>query len=58
MRCYRLTAIYIPTAVSEIGSAAFESRDSLTIYGEEGSYAQTYAAENDIPFSTDPMPQG
>jgi len=31
-------------------TGAFEGCDSLTIYGETGSYAEQYAADNNIPF--------
>ena len=33
-------------------TGAFEGCDSLTIYGETGSYAEQYAADNDIPFAS------
>ncbi|MCI8301014.1 MAG: leucine-rich repeat protein [Lachnospiraceae bacterium] len=43
--------IIIPAEVTYIGTNAIDS--GMTIYGKEGSYAQTYAAENDIKFSTE-----
>lgn len=44
-----LTSINIPDSVTGIGTGAFENCDSLTIYASTGSYAETYAKENDIP---------
>ena len=60
--CYNLTTVTVPASVTRIGEHAFahiegsESwteyyiPDGLTIYGEAGSYAETYAKENKIPF--------
>lgn len=48
--CSGLTDIFIPKSVTSIGSLVFRDCDGLTIHGEEGSYAQTYAQENGIPF--------
>ena len=50
--CYRLTSINIPEGVTFIGEMAFEGCDRLKINGYAGSYAEAYAAENDIPFVT------
>ena len=52
--CNNLQAVYISPNVTEIGIDAFPS--SITIYGVSGSYAETYAAENGIAFSTAPFP--
>ncbi len=50
--CSSLTSITIPDSVTFIGNAAFDGcLSDLTIYGVSGSYAQTYAEENDIKFS-------
>lgn len=46
----KLTRVYIPETVTEIGDGAFEKCPNLTIYGKSGSYAETYAKENNIPF--------
>ena len=58
-----LTDITIPSSVTEIGDRAFnyviyaENEDekiySVTIHGEAGSYAETYANEHGIPFEAE-----
>lgn len=48
--CLYLTKITIPNSVSSIGVYAFKNCDDITIYGEKGSFAESYANENDIPF--------
>lgn len=48
--CPYLTRVEIPASVTSIGMSAFGDCDELTIYGETGSYAQTYAMEHGIPF--------
>jgi hypothetical protein len=48
--CSNLTSITIPNGVTKIGSDAFSGCDNFTIYGYSGSYAETYAIENNIPF--------
>ncbi len=49
--CSNLENVYIPASVETIGENAFANcSENLTIYGEEGSYAETYANENGIPF--------
>lgn len=47
--CTSLTSINIPDNVTSIGVAAFRGCTNLTIYCEQGSYAETYAKENNIP---------
>lgn len=54
--CTSLTSIFIPSSVTNIGYYVFYRCNLKTIYGESGSYAETYAEENNIPFSTDPFP--
>ena len=52
-RCTALRNVTIPASVEMIGQYAFsECSPDLVIYGTEGSYAQTYAEENGIPFSS------
>lgn len=45
-----LTSIVIPKSVIRIDKSAFWGANNVTIYGYSGSYAETYAFENDIPF--------
>ncbi len=53
-----LKSISIPASVNYIGDHAFEScHEDLTIYGKAGSYAESYAKENGIAFSTGNMPE-
>ena len=55
--CTSLTSINIPNSVTSIGNGAFIVYDedteitnpNLTIYCEQGSYAETYAKANNIP---------
>lgn len=47
----RLKSIYIPESVTKIKSHAFNGcTAAFTIHGKAGSYAQTYAQEQGIPF--------
>ena len=47
--CTSLNSINIPNSVTSIGDYAFFGCDKLTIYCEQGSYAETYAKTNNIP---------
>ena len=49
--CDSLAGVTIPSSVTSIGVGAFSyCSDDLTIYGATGSYAETYANKNNIPF--------
>ena len=48
--CTNLKMVQIPRSVTSISSDAFSEDNNLTIYGYSGSYAQTYAADHNIPF--------
>ena len=49
--CENLVKVTIPKSVTTIGKAIFEGcSDDVTIYGEKGSYAETYANRFGIPF--------
>ena len=49
--CSKMNAAVIPRSVTRIGEAAFSGcRSDFTIYGYSGSYAETYANSNNIPF--------
>ena len=48
--CTGLTSITIPDSVTSIARWAFEDCTGLAIYGKKGSYAETYANNNNIPF--------
>ncbi|WP_455542706.1 SH3 domain-containing protein [Intestinibacter sp.] len=51
--CEKLTKITIPKSVITIGKSILDAgAEVVTIYGETGSYAQTYAKENDIAFKS------
>lgn len=45
-----LSVIEIPKSVTDFGVALFDGSKDLRIYGCEGSYAEAYAKEYDIPF--------
>ena len=47
--CTSLASINIPNSVTSIGNHAFIGCTNLTIYCEQGSYAETYAKTNNIP---------
>ena len=48
--CKALLEIHIPKTVSAIGEYAFWECSSISIHAPAGSYAETYAKENNIPF--------
>lgn len=51
--CTSLEAIIIPDSVSYISDDAFKkANENLVIYCNEGSYAQSYAAKNNIKYTT------
>ena len=43
-------SITIPRATTSIGNGVFSYPDNLTIYGVSGTYAETYANDNNIKF--------
>ena len=48
--CVGLRDLVIPASVTQIGKNAFQTCYNLTIHAPAGSYAETYAKENNIPF--------
>ena len=52
MECTALESITIPASVTFIENDAFSDCSALTIKGYSGSYAESYAAENNIPFES------
>ena len=48
--CKKLKQIYIPKSVTKINKTAFKSCPMVTIFGEKGSVAQTFAETNELPF--------
>ena len=49
-RCETLESVWIPGGVTAIATDAFRDCAKLTIHAPAGSYAETYAKENNIPF--------
>ena len=49
--CPSLQGVRVPASVTSIGELAFGENLEMTLYGDKGSYAQTYAKENKIPFA-------
>ena len=45
--------VYIPSSVTFIGEYAFNQCINAVIFGEEGSLAEEYAKQHDIPFNED-----
>ena len=55
--CTSLTSVTIPDSVTSIGDRAFYwCPTKLTIKGKAGSYAETYAKDNNIPFKAVTFP--
>ena len=48
--CSSLEYIEIPDSVTSISDSAFKNCNKLVIYCNEGSYAQSYAMDNKIPY--------
>ena len=66
--CPALTSVTLPAGLSSIGSMAFgytfdggsfeaQKVPGFTVYGSNGSRAQTYASENGFPFSNLTLPK-
>ena len=51
--CTSLKTLVIPESVNFIEHDAIWHKEGLTIYGKAGSYAETYAKNNNIDFSTE-----
>ena len=49
--CPELTEISLPETVTSIGEAVFDGSENLeTIYVREGSYAEAYCINNELPY--------
>ena len=48
--CVKFTSITIPRSVTSISSNAFSYPTKMTIYGVAGTYAETFAKDNNIRF--------
>lgn len=51
--CENLTSIVIPSSVEFIAAREFQGCTNLTIYGEAGSFAESFAKANRFSFSTE-----
>lgn len=49
-QCSALESVIIPAGVTDIGANAFNRCPKLTIYGVAGSYAESYAKDNNLKF--------
>jgi len=49
--CSSLTSVTIPNSVTSIDDDAFEWCKKVTLSVEQGSYAEQYAKDNDIPYT-------
>ena len=49
--CPNLSYVYLPSAVETIDAHAFADSTGVTIIGERGSAAETFARANGIPFA-------
>ena len=54
--CESLTRVSIPESVTYMDGEVFDGCPALTIHGVKGSYAETYADQNGIPFMADGIP--
>jgi tetratricopeptide (TPR) repeat protein len=48
--CNSLAKVTLPASVTEIGEDAFPYWDELTLIVKEGSYAEQYAKDNEVPY--------
>lgn len=51
--CAALKEVYLGEATTALWPNTFAACDNLTIYAPAGSYAETYAKENNIPFQAE-----
>ncbi len=51
--CTNLEAIYVPSFMNYIGNNCFAGCGKLTVYGRPGTLIAQYAAQYDVPFSSD-----
>lgn len=54
--CQNLYAIEVPKSVKQIDVTSFQDSEWLTVYGEKGSYVETFAKENNIRFAVGKIP--
>lgn len=55
--CSKLMSVKLPESVTFISESAFDGCDKLTIYCEEGTYADSYAKKMQIPVKYMPQPK-
>lgn len=54
--CASLESVFIPSSVTDIDDSAFSLSPKVVIYTEPGSYAETYAKQNNIKVVTSGAP--
>lgn len=51
--CFSLLSLTIPDTVTSIGKGLLQNCSEVSVFGKKGSYAESYANDNHIPFIED-----